>query len=70
MKTIIINGKPYEIPDDELSFVELVMTANYEALYTPTVTYRNKIGGGILAPSSKVKLEDGMIFNIAYTSSA
>jgi hypothetical protein len=70
MKRILINGKPYEVSDDELTFMELVMLANYEVLFIPTVTYRNEIGGGILPPNGKVVLEDGMSFSIAYTDSA
>jgi hypothetical protein len=71
MKRIIVNGRDYEIPDDELTFGELVGIVEYEALFTPTVTCRapGKVGR-TLVPGDVVEIEDGMIFSVAYTSKA
>jgi hypothetical protein len=73
--TIIVNGQPKVVKEEELSFEQLVSIAydgnppggeNWEF----TVTYRKGHGHkpeGSLQPGETVKVKDGMIFNVTGT---
>ena len=72
--TIIVNGRPKEVTEKELTFEEVVNLAyNNEPPTGPnvviTVTYSKGEGGkqGSLLPGHHVKVKAGMVFNVKAT---
>ena len=72
--TIIVEGTPHEWPKDEISFAEVVTLEFPDFAQHPeitySVTYKRGHGNkpeGVLAPGEKVKVKDGMIFNVSQT---
>jgi hypothetical protein len=72
--TIIVNGRPKEVTEKELSFAEIVALAFDNPPTGPnivfTVTYRRGHGNkpeGTLVEGETVKVKDGMIFNVTAT---
>lgn len=71
--TIIVEGKPHRWPEDELiSFEEVVKleVPNYPNGITYSVKFRDgppRNPKGTLAADEKVKVKEGMIFNVAET---
>lgn len=72
--TIIINGRPKEVTEKELTFKEVVDLAyNNDPPHGPnvviTVTYSKGIDGaqGSLLPGQSVKVRAGMVFNVKAT---
>ena len=71
---IIVNGTPHTVPNDEVSFDQIVDIAYPEGGRGPliryTVDYYN--GGGRppedkLTPEQKAKVKDGTVFNVTRT---
>jgi hypothetical protein len=72
--TIIVNGRPKEVTQKELTFEEVVNLAfNNDPPHGPnvviTVTYSKGDGGkqGSLLPGHHVKVKAGMVFNVKAT---
>ncbi len=72
--TIIVNGRPKEVTEKELTFEEVVNLAfNDDPPHGPnvviTVTYSKGEGGkqGSLLPGHHVKVKAGMVFNVKAT---
>lgn len=72
--TIIIDGTPYEVEKDDMTYVELVTLADPEYPQHPettySVTYKRGQGNkpeGTLSPGGTVKIKDGMVFNVSRT---
>jgi len=72
--TIIVNGRPKEVAEKELTFEEVVNLAyNNDPPQGPnvviTVTYSKGDGGkqGSLLPGHHVKVKAGMVFNVKAT---
>jgi hypothetical protein len=72
--TIIVNGRQKVVTEKELSFVEIVALAFDHPPTGPnivfTVTYRRGEGNkpeGTMVDGDKVKIKDGMIFNVTAT---
>jgi len=73
--TIIVNGTPHEVSQDEISYTEVVKLAFPEFGSHPertySVTYRRGHGNkpeGILSAGGNVKVKDGMVFDVSETS--
>ena len=74
--TIIVNGRPRDFEKTEISFEEVVLLAFPNAqLQNPdfeyTVTYtkgHNDNKEGTLTKGRRVKVKDGMIFNVTETN--
>lgn len=72
--TIVVNGRPKEVKDKELTFDEVVALA-FEPVPTGpnlviTVTYRRGHGNrpeGSMVAGDAVKPKEGMIFNVTVT---
>lgn len=72
VKTIIVNGRPREVTEHKLTYLEVVELAFPGAQPAPnivyTVTYSNPHGhDGSLVEGQDVVVKDGMIFNVART---
>lgn len=72
--TIIVNGRPHELPKEEISFSALVDIAfpgqSQGDGICFTVTYKRGQGNkpeGTLVDGESVKLKDGMVFNVTRT---
>ena len=72
--TIVVNGEPFEVEKDEISYAEVVTLAFPEYPQHPEVTYSVKYKRGhgnkpegVLAPGGTVKVKDEMIFNVSPT---
>ena len=72
--TIVVNGQPFEVEKDEISYAEVVTLAFPEYPQNPEVTYSVKYKRGhgnkpegVLAPGGTVKVKDEMIFNVSPT---
>lgn len=72
--TIIVNGRQKMVTAKELSFAEIVALAFDNPLTGPnvvfTITYRKGEGNkpeGSLVEGEKVKIKEGMIFNVTAT---
>ncbi len=72
--TIIVNGRPKEVSERELTFKEVVDLAyNNDPPHGPnvviTVTYSKGVDGaqGSLLPDHHVKVKAGMVFNVKAT---
>lgn len=72
--TIIIDGTPYEVEKDDMTYVELLTLADPEYPQHPettySVTYKRRQGNkpeGTLSPGGTVKIKDGMVFNVSRT---
>lgn len=72
--TIVVNGDPFEVEKDEISYAEVVTLAFPEYPQHPEVTYSVKYKRGhgnkpegVLAPGGTVKVKDEMIFNVSPT---
>ena len=73
--TIIVNGRPKEVSEKELSFAQVVAlafgasTGGADTIFT--VTYRKGEGKkpeGTLVSGEMVKIKEGMIFNVTSTT--
>ena len=71
---IIVNGTSFPVPNDELSFDEVVDLAYPDGgrgpLITYTVNYYNGAGRppeGKLTEGKKAKVKDGTVFNVTRT---
>lgn len=75
---IIVNGKNVDlsdfgwraIDDNYLSYEFIVDRAGYTPNRVLSVVYSSKFNEGILLVGGLVKIENGMIFNVADTSNA
>lgn len=74
MVTIIIDGTPYEVEKDEMTYTELVTLADPDYPQHPdttySVTFKRGQGNkpeGTLSPAGEVKVKNGMSFNVAKT---
>lgn len=70
--SIIVNGRPRQVRDDELDYIEVVHLAypgeQPSDNVSFTVTYSSAHGkDGSLVAGQKVKVHDGMIFNVRKT---
>ena len=72
--TIIINGRKYEVPKEEISFEEIVDLAFDDASQGEnicfTITFKRGRGDkpeGTLVEGDAVKVKKGMIFNVTRT---
>jgi hypothetical protein len=72
--TIVIEGQPFAVEKDEISYEELVALAYPDYVQFPnrvySIKYRRGIGAkpeGILLPGQSVKVKDEMIFNVKIT---
>lgn len=67
--TIIVNGRPRKVAQDQLSFDEIVALAGLPSgpNIVFTVTYRKGHNEGVLVPGDTVNIENGMIFNVTAT---
>ena len=72
--TITVNGRQKVVTEKELSFEQIVALAFDNPPTGPnivfTITYRRGEGNkpeGTLLPGEKVKIKDGMIFNVTAT---
>lgn len=73
--TIIVEGTPHEWPkNEEITYAEVVTleVPDYPQHQEITYSVRYKRGHGdkpegILAPGAKVKVKEGMIFNVSET---
>jgi len=70
--TIIVNGRPREVTERKLTYLEVVQLAypGEESSDTIvfTVTYSNPCGrDGSLVAGDEVKIKDGVIFNVVRT---
>ena len=72
--TIIIDGTPYEVEKDDMTYVELVTLPDPEYPQHPettySVTYKRGQGNkpeGTLSPGGSVKIKEGMVFNVSRT---
>lgn len=73
---IIINGRPYDVSEKEISFDEIVRLAFSDTLPSGdnlfTVSYRK--GGnenrpeGVLVAGDSIKVKKGTVFNVTATS--
>ncbi|MDP1628482.1 multiubiquitin domain-containing protein [Parvibaculum sp.] len=75
--TIVIDGTPYEVEKDDMTYVELVTLADPEYPQHPettySVTYKRGQGNkpeGTLSPGGTVKIKNGMVFNVSRTGQA
>ena len=71
---IIVNGTPFPVPNDEVSFDEVVDLAYPDGgrgpLITYTVNYYNGAGrppDGKLTKGKKAKVKEGTVFNVTRT---
>lgn len=71
---IIVNGRPKEVTEKEMSFEEVVTLAFSNQPFGPntlfTITYRRGEGNkpeGSLVAGQTVKVKEGMIFNVTAT---
>ena len=71
---IIVNGTSYPVPDDEVSFDQVVDIAYPDGgrgpLITYTVNFFNGAGRppeGKLTKNQKAKIKDGTVFNVTRT---
>lgn len=71
---IIINGTPFDVPNDEVSFDEVVDLAYPDGGRGPLITYTvNYYNGGGRPPEGKLiegekaKVKDGTVFNVTRT---
>ncbi len=71
---IVVNGREYTVPKEEITFEEVVGLAFDNPPSGPniviTVTYRRGQGDkpeGSLMPGQSVKVKDGMVFNVTAT---
>lgn len=72
--TIIVNGRPHDLPKEEISFGEIVSIAfpgqSQGGNICFTVTYKRGHGSkpeGTLVEGQVVKIKEGMIFNVTRT---
>ena len=70
--SIIVNGRPRQIREDELTYIQVVHLVypgeQPSETISFTVTYSNPHGkDGSLVAGQKVKIHDGMIFNVHKT---
>jgi len=72
--TIVVDGAPHEWPKEEISYAEVVTLEVPDYAQHPeitySVTYKRGHGDkpeGILVPGGKVKVKEGMIFNVSET---
>ncbi|MQW02795.1 hypothetical protein GHK45_02810 [Sinorhizobium meliloti] len=72
--TIIIDGTPYEVEKDDMTYVDLVTLADPEYPQHPettySVTYKRGQGNkpeGTLSRGGSVKIKEGMVFNVSRT---
>lgn len=70
--SIIVNGRPRQVNDNDLSYIEVVHLAypgeQPSETVSFTVTYSNPHGkDGSLVAGQDVKVHDGMIFNVRKT---
>lgn len=71
--TIIIDGTPYEVEKDYITYVDLVTLADPDYPQHPettySVTYKRGHGNneGTLSPGGSVKVKEGMVFNVSRT---
>lgn len=72
--TIIVEGTAHEWPKEEITFAEVVTLEFPDYPQHPeitySVTYKRGHGNkpeGVLVPGGKVKVKDGMIFNVSKT---
>lgn len=72
--TIVVNGTPFQVEKDKISYDEVVTFAfpdypqHLERTYS--VTYKRGQGNkpeGILSPKSNVEVKDGMEFKVKHT---
>ncbi|MBN8686088.1 MAG: multiubiquitin domain-containing protein [Chitinophagales bacterium] len=71
---IVVNGEPFEVEKEEISYAEVVTLAFPDYPQHPEVTYSVKYKRGhgnkpegVLAPGGTVKVKDEMIFNVSPT---
>lgn len=72
---IKVNGKTFDSEGESVDYDTVVTMAGHNAEHVYSVTYRTRRSGdeqrsGILAPGESTKVEDGMVFSVADTSSA
>ena len=72
--TIMVNGTPYRVEKDEITYDEVVTLAFPDYVQHPertySVTYKRGHGSkpeGILSPGSKVRVKNEMEFKIKHT---
>lgn len=72
--TIIVEATAHEWPKDDITYADVVTLAVPDYPQHPeitySVTYKRGHGNkpeGILSPGGKVKVKDGMIFNVSAT---
>jgi len=73
VRTVIVNGRPRQIRDDYLSYLEAVQLAypgevpSDTVVFTVTYSYRTGGGGSLVAGQAPVDVKDGMILNVRKT---
>lgn len=69
---IVVNGRAVIVQRNELSFAEVIELSGIQpADIGLTVTYRGEAGvSGTMVYGDVLKIQDGMIFNVADTSRA
>ena len=74
MVTIIIDGTPFEVVKDDMTYAEIVTLADPTYPQHPettySVTYKRGEGNkpeGTLSSGGSVKVKDGMVFNVSRT---
>ena len=72
--TIIVNGRPRQIHDDRLSYLEAIQLAypgeapSDTVVFTVTYSYpHGNHGGSLVAGQPPVPVKDGMILNVRKT---
>lgn len=71
---IVIDGTPFEVPKELITYAELVTLANPDYPQNPQVTYSvtytrgpHENHEGTLSPGGAVRLKDGMVFRVSRT---
>lgn len=70
--TVMINGRPFKVAKDDLSFSDIVTMSNQPTgpNVSYTITFRRGHGNkpeGSLVEGNDVKVKDGMIINVTAT---
>jgi hypothetical protein len=69
---IIVNGKRWVVVSDALAYDDFAGLANLASGAVLSITFRNGVDKqeGTLPPGKIVKIQDGMIFDTAFTGAA
>jgi hypothetical protein len=71
-KNIYVNGIQHNVPNDYLSYTQILRLSGFPENSNPTMTYSNRDLGskGIMDKNSAIKVEDGINFNVVFTDKA